>query len=523
MSFDWQTEEDNDWDEQSWQEKPETAVSPQTPWRTILIILILLSVAGVIIYQQVNDRLDETTLAVESDIFASHNLLSRSAANLDGDLGKAVLSGRDKGWSQVQTNLIGNGLFYENPTFGLALTDATTAYEPLFREDDRFMDLQLDPDLSGGELTYTRDYVAFTGEGLQTVTLQQTAVYRRGETRWLLAPPLADFWGTWDNEQVDNITYIFPQREEALMEELTTDLSALVAEACATLPELDCSLSMQVRFDTDPASLLDAADLTELYTANLRLNLPAPTLVGLPINDDGYQALLYAYGSKMVSALISEQVGYRCCARAPMFQALMIYQLSELGLAEWPVTQETQRKLANDGVRTDLIFPYWSASDFAKTNDETSYQLFGFVDFLLHHQVPQLTALDLLAQMNDSRVFQSWLVSLSDDMSDSFGAVDVISRDWWFYAMTQAEATGVSQQPISLPAQDLQVGCIDEITAEGLPQTILYRYDLGSETWNEEFAYPGSTSRRRRCSRPRRHRRWSGRADALPCSGGTSA
>ena len=128
MSFDWQTEEDNDWDEQSWQEKPETAVSPQTPWRTILIILILLSVAGVIIYQQVTDRLDETTLAVESDIFASHNLLSRSAANLDGDLGKAVLSGRDKGWSQVQTNLIGNGLFYENPTFGLALTYATTSY-----------------------------------------------------------------------------------------------------------------------------------------------------------------------------------------------------------------------------------------------------------------------------------------------------------------------------------------------------------------------------------------------------------
>ncbi|MCA9943700.1 MAG: hypothetical protein KC449_09480, partial [Anaerolineales bacterium] len=157
MSFEWQTEEDGEWEEQTWQEKPETAVSPNPPWRTIIIIVFLLSVAGIVIFQQANKRLDEATTAVESDIFASHNLLARAAAGLDPDLGRAVLSGRDMGWSQTQSNLMETGLFYEHAGMGLTLADADSAYAPLFREDERFIDLTLSPDLNSAELIYARD------------------------------------------------------------------------------------------------------------------------------------------------------------------------------------------------------------------------------------------------------------------------------------------------------------------------------------------------------------------------------
>ena len=42
MSFDWQTEEDGDWEDKDWQEKPETAVASKPPWRTLLLIRVLL-------------------------------------------------------------------------------------------------------------------------------------------------------------------------------------------------------------------------------------------------------------------------------------------------------------------------------------------------------------------------------------------------------------------------------------------------------------------------------------------------
>ncbi|MFZ1398463.1 MAG: hypothetical protein WAS33_16285 [Candidatus Promineifilaceae bacterium] len=493
MSFDWQTEEDNDWDDQVWQEQPETAVSPTRPWRTILLILLLLSVAGAIIYQQVNSRLEETTAALESDIFATHNLLGRAAANQDGELGKAVLSGRDKGWSQAQTTLLNDGLFYENPTFGLSLADSEAAYAPLFREDERFIDLVLDPDLSGAVLSYARDFLAFTGNGVQTVTLQQTAVYRRGETRWLLAPPLDAFWGEWHDEAGAFVTYEFPERDAEIVKQLIPDLDELLTETCAALPELDCETPVELRFETNPESLLAVADPANLYLTNLELTLPTPTLVGLPINSTGYDALLYAYGNKLVSALVAESADYSCCNHAPLFQTLMLYQLSELGLAEWPVTQQTQKTLATTGVHTELLFPYWGSSNFADSQDEFGVQLLGFVDFLLNRYAPQLTALELMNQMNEFRTFQSWLGGMRGVTQERLiNGDNSFSRDWWFYTLTQSELTAVSQQPIPLPGQDLQVGCLAlGDTLNNSSQTTLYRYRLSNETWTEELAYEG--------------------------------
>ncbi len=495
MSFDWQTEEDGEWEEQTWQNKLETAVQPKPPWRTLLIIVILLSAVGVVVYQQVNKRLDDATAAAESDIFASHNLLSRAAASQDAELGKAVLSGRDMGWSQTQSDLVAAGLFYEPLGLGFTLASKDTAFAPLSREDERFVDLTLSPDLNGAELLYGRDFLAFTDDGMQPVTLQQTAVYRRGENRWLLAPPLEDFWGEWQTEKRDNINFIYPKRDEEVVSRLVDDLPALLEDVCADLSELNCSpdVTIQVRFDTDPESLLESADPANLYKANLRLDLPTPTLVGLPINNDGYQALRNAYAAKLVAALISNSVAYECCSHASMFQAIMIYQLSELGLTSWPVTQEVQQSLANSGVHTEMLFPYWNETDFSLINDENSQQLFGFVDFLLKQYVASATPLRLMSQLNtSSRAYQTWLISLSPKgESISSASADIISRDWWFYALTQSETLATSAQPISLPAQDLQVGCLNSDTFEEIPETTIYRFNLGTESWVEELTYEG--------------------------------
>ncbi len=488
MSFDWQTEEDGEWEEQTWQDSPKTADSPKPPWRTVIIVVVLLSVVGVVIYNQVNRRLDDATAAVETDIFASHNLLSRAAAEQDVELGKAVLSGRDMGWSQTQSDLIARGLFLENPGFGLTLAETETAHEPLFREDERFIDLQLDPDLNGAELSYAREFLAFTGDGLEKVMLQQTAVYRRGETRWLLAPPMEEFWGDWQTEEQDNITFIYPLRDAETVSRLSQDLAELITEICEELPELNCSkeTTIQIRFDTNPESLLEAADPANLYEANLRLDLPAPTLVGLPVDNEGYQGLLHAYGAKLAAALISHSVAYECCEHAPLFQAAMLYQLSELGLAHWPVDQQMQQTLANDGVHAEMIFQFWNSDDFSLIGQENNQRLFGFVDFLLEQFLPSKAPLWLLEEVNTTVSYQSWLVTLS---GESVGTLDTVSRAWWFYSFTQSEVLTNSSQPISLPAQDLQVGCTN--VAAQAEETTLYRYRLADESWEKELDYSG--------------------------------
>ncbi|MCP4418501.1 MAG: hypothetical protein GY805_17930 [Chloroflexi bacterium] len=497
MSFDWQTDEDNNWNDREWRGKPETAVSSPPPWRNILLIVILLAISSTLIYQQVNKRLVAATTAVESDIFATHNLISKAAANNDAVLGKAVLSGRDFGWSRVQADLLSQGLFYEHAGLNLMLPEETAAFAPLSREDERFIELALDPDLRGAELTYARDFVALTDDGIETVTLQQTAVYRQGESRWLLAPPLEQFWGEWQTLELDNLTTIYPMRDEELLFQLSNDLQTLLAETCDALPNLDCAPDppIQIRFDINPESLLETADLANLYDGNLRLNLPTPSLVGLPIDNDGYEALRQAYAVTLISALIGQSVGYDCCHHAPMFQAILTYQLSELGLAIWPVNAETQAALANSGVHTEMLYPYWNSDDFSLIYDEESQRLFGFVDFLLKEYASHETSLAILEQVNDVQEYQSWLRRMSgEDINVPFGLNDTISRNWWFYAMTQTEETTVSNQSISLPAQDLQISCIGNgFTSfdSDSPETELHRYQFANDSWSEEFFYSG--------------------------------
>ena len=494
MSFDWQTEEEGAWEDPAWQEKPETAVSPPRPWLTIILLAAVVFAAGVFAYRQVNQRLAETTTAVESDIFAAHNLLSRAAANQDADLGKAVLSGRDLGWSRIQADLLSAGLFYEHPGLGLRLPEDESAYAPLFREDERFIDLTLSPDLNGAELRYARDYLALTDDGVELVTLQQTAVYRRGETRWLLSLPVEEFWGDWQTQELENLTFIYPQRDEEILQEVIAGLQTVWRESCDLLPELDCTADVQIRFDTDAESLLESADPANFYDGNLRLDLPTPTLTGLPINNAGYEALRIAYGAKLVSALIGHSLGYDCCQQAPLYHAMLTYQLSDLGLAEWPVTPESYREVAHSGVHSEMLLRYWNSDDLSLAQDEASGQLFSFVDFLLKKHAPQMTPLALLSHLSSSRTLQSWLAELSQEtLSGSSTSIEAISRDWWFYAVMQSEISEASSRPIPLPAQNLQVSCLGVLGLEqdDFAQTSLYRYDLGDSSWAEEFKAPG--------------------------------
>src|SRR5690606_4111558 len=91
------------------------------------------------------------------------------------------------------------------------------------------------------------------------------------------------------------------------------------------------------------------------------LELPAPTLVGLPVEGDaqmqaaGYEALRDGYARHILDAAIAQAVNWDCCDNALLFNILLEYQLGELEIADWPIdTADHQRVLASRTRLSDL-------------------------------------------------------------------------------------------------------------------------------------------------------------------------
>jgi hypothetical protein len=208
--------------------------------------------------------------------------------------------------------------------------------------ESQFVSLDFSPDLLSAELVTSQAYTFTLPNGtLQSTTLQQMAVYRRGSQRWLYAPPESDFWGITADYERDAVTAVYPLRDETLVQRLAIDLEQILGQLCRTLDGIDCpaDLSVRLNFSPDADALLELADPRSLWRGGSNVTLPTPTLVGLPVDEAGYQALLRGYARQMVTAVVTELVDWQCCQGAPFHQALLDYELAQLGLATWPVTQ----------------------------------------------------------------------------------------------------------------------------------------------------------------------------------------
>ncbi|MBP6787993.1 MAG: hypothetical protein KA170_10435, partial [Candidatus Promineofilum sp.] len=96
--FDWQTEEDDRREHSGWDEPAEEPPKPpgrHPSWRLLGVIGGLLLAVGALIWWRVDQRIDETTQAVRSDVVASHNLVQRAVAEGDAEVFRSFLSGRD--------------------------------------------------------------------------------------------------------------------------------------------------------------------------------------------------------------------------------------------------------------------------------------------------------------------------------------------------------------------------------------------------------------------------------------------
>lgn len=487
--FDWQTEEDEAvWEDEAAPQPQKTAVSRKRQWMMLLFIGLLVVGTGFFVVQQVQEQAEAAVATVETDIISTHELIMAAAEAGDADLMRAMLSGRDRQWADVQQQLVAEGTLLDRASLGMT-------WQPTAQT---VLTTTIDPALESAELLSAQSYRIVQPDGItETITLQHTAVYRRGSQRWLLAPLEDEFWGEWKTLDSDRLMLVFPSRDEAVAERLFADLETAVDDACALLNELDCDQTKQIRVrlekDVATLDLLQHPEL--LYRRGLQqIKLPAPSLVGIPIDEAGYAALQRGYARVLVQNVIADTVGWTCCEHDPIFQTLVDYQLGQLDLIHWPVTLDDHIVLweGQQLVSLNDLFEYWDQSSADELSQAEVRYLQASIDFLLR-QYPHQSAANLQHTMTLPGIsFLRWIRNLPLINEDSrfispSALINSLDREWRLYALLQADVSTAETAPLPLPKQDIQLVCTREFSDSN--ETIVARYDMANDQWLEEDVF----------------------------------
>lgn len=367
--FEWQTEED-------WEEIAIAESAPKSPrprrWLWLASLVSLVVLAGYLIYQQVEQRVEEATNTVEQDVLSSLDVLEAANASGDVELVNGILSGRDPAWTDIQRDLIRASLLFDRSAFGLTLIGPP-----------QVVSTTLSADLLAAQTTLHLDYAIAIGNGLtQTITLEQTAIFRQGARNWLFAPPEEEFWG--DRAEISGsfISVQYPMRDEIISRRLANDLEQKIGELCARMAfdTVNCAGGVRVNLTlaTHAGGLLMVKDPELWLQAGHELILPTPTLVGLPINEQAYQALYRGYAMVVLQAFIGERIGWQCCNRAALVGALLERQFAELALQSWPLLPQDYANLLNQGLLLADLVEIWDEAGFK----EITPALYALADFL---------------------------------------------------------------------------------------------------------------------------------------------
>ncbi len=340
--FDWQTDEDDKWTDVQAVRKLR---SGRRRWTWLAAIVGALVLAAGAVFWQVRERISAAESARANDILSSYYLIQQAIDEDDSELFRNLLSGRDAEWATAQQELFARGWLYDLSAFGLinrqiGLDDA---------------EVVLSPELDSGEVLAESTY-GLRGQGLEreSIRLQQTSIFRRGE-RWVWSPPRDDFWGRNSLTAGQIVAVSYPDRDEQVALRLQRDLDGIVTKLCSEVDELSCpaGLEIQLALSQNPATLFEVSERFAslgLYGTQLdgrldgRLNgsgrlevtMPTPSLIGIPVDESGYQALLRGYATHLVIGLGDRLIDVNCCGTEARYRAALQVMLSDLGLLRWP-------------------------------------------------------------------------------------------------------------------------------------------------------------------------------------------
>ncbi len=400
-NFDWQTEED-DWNDDPIEIE---ATNKRIGLRFLMLFgLIALTIGvGTFIYLQLQTTVDEAVINTEEEVIASKLLLFNAAENNDFSFLLSFLSGSNEEWSVVYQKLALEGKLFDLSRFGLDR-------EP---GEPQVVAVELSPDLASAEITTTLSYAFDIGSGLQeTVPIQRTTVYRKGENHWLFAPPTIDYWGEEIEQKKPWGTVTYPARDEEIVNEISNNVMLALSQFCALDLE-GCSIEATLHFTTDPDLLL-----TRQYNQSLNprlVILPTPSLLGVPTTQAGHEAYIAGYGREISKLLLSPSDSSDVMRPQIFVDTLVEMILIDNGLVSGNFSAE-QYQTASDLINYNFLEEKY---DFPANYSDAEFDaLLIWFDFIFE-QYPNTSKWVALHILNGEQasVYEIWQITII-----SFGA-----------------------------------------------------------------------------------------------------
>jgi hypothetical protein len=352
--FEWRTEEDEP------RSEPLTPVATsrdsRRKWPYLVVTLLLLATAGLLAGRQVRRQVSVAENTAADDVRHAFYLAQQALARGDAELYSSLLDRTDTVWLAGRQEAVEEGVSADLSFAGLVPQPGEL----------EVLGVTLSPDLSGAELRWRRSFTVDAGSGLAgTATLEYVDFYRYQEGRWLLAPPPPHFWGPWETSEGQFLTLVYPERDTAVGRRLATDLDELMARLC---PQIDVAAAcqpgnrVQLRFGTEANRLLNMARYTnQPQTWHIalgptgQLELPAPTLLGHPLDEAGYQALYRAYGRFLTRVLVATVIDRSPGSDGYLTARAAEGQLLALGLITWPPAAAVAAQVPLPVLMPDLV------------------------------------------------------------------------------------------------------------------------------------------------------------------------
>lgn len=453
-NFDWSTEEEERW--QDTPEQPTPRPGNGRWWRLISGVLVLLLLA--LLYNsltRLNQYVSNREEQIKAEVETSYQLLQEAAVNQDLELLRLLLSGSDPRWGTDQELLARRGLLLDRPFRLWELTDTQHTIE-------------LSPDFIEATVTITQTYAVKKSE----ITLTRDVIFRRGDSRWLYAPPKESFWGESQTLRSTHLELTYPGRDAELAQELFTYLLGYLEEYCEWVNgRCQGRLAVSLYLDTSNNTLPYLFDFPQSYdraTSDPQtITLPTFSLVGAPDSPAGKQAL-FAYYAFFLIAGVNEWVMVEPrLGQEPFDRALLALQLQDLGL-------EPQL-----GLTDPLDPPYWSTLvDYEQLwpvvglpiQESFSERALQVVQFL--RTINPNTSPVAMQRSLSAGEFEQWLVAVTGREMDD------LEREWLAYTYRQ---TSMYQPPPagSLP-QDVALLC------QNNEELLVARYQSQQNGWQLE-------------------------------------
>jgi hypothetical protein len=326
--FDWISDVSERWDQMDPTGAPALAKQTSAPaarTERILVGLTLLAILILLVAVAnwgVGGAIQEVVLRTEAEAIATHQVTQSAVLSSDLELFSSLLSHQDLQWHNIQRVLMRRRLIHDRAPLGLWL-DAKMLAALEDSPDSPAASVALSPNLELAEITTVLPYVTQQDDGtLKNIWLRRSEFYRQVGQQWFLVPSdSTDYWGEQEiTEGGEILTVTYPHRDRDIVLRLAQDIDQVLRQLCQDAALLSCSqgAKLHITLGTDPASLLKlnnfirrpeylnwrALDRTR---RQVDTELPAPSLVGYPLDEPAYQALFSGYAAWAATIFIYNQ------------------------------------------------------------------------------------------------------------------------------------------------------------------------------------------------------------------------